>query len=323
MADEFSEVVQSVETEHGVLDLHFSPRIKNLMCTANSTGSISVYRFNTQQDDSVSISTSPVQISVTDSSSILVLALQWHPEKENTMAVTLSNGDVLSISLHMEALNSTFEDALGQETKVLVNHTTIHSHELEAWTLAFTPLGRSVLTGGDDCVLQYSSLSLESGEENGTKATAQLIWSNRKLHNAGVTAILALSEKTFLTGSYDDHIRIIDATSGRPKIVTEFNLGGGVWRLSPLRRISKDIESDGEYEIIVLASCMHAGARIVRVIRDIGGNWLIEVLCRFEEHKSMNYGSDWVDDGNSKESRLIVSTSFYDKLVCLWRFSLA
>lgn len=66
---------------------------------------------------------------------------------------------------------------------------------------------------------------------------------------------------------------------------------------------------------------MHAGARIVRVQADEEGNWGIEVQAKFEEHKSMNYGSDAQpeEDGYSGP-RTIVSTSFYDKLLCLWRF---
>ena len=43
-------------------------------------------------------------------------------------------------------------------------------------------------------------------------------------------------------------------------------------------------------------------------------------MARFEEHKSMNYGSDV--QPNSDTVKSIVSTSFYDKLLCLWRFDL-
>ena len=66
---------------------------------------------------------------------------------------------------------------------------------------------------------------------------------------------------------------------------------------------------------------MHAGARIVRVQRNDEGQWSIEVLAKFEEHKSMNYGSDAQPEGSENNGpRTIISTSFYDKLLCLWRF---
>jgi diphthamide biosynthesis protein 7 len=72
---------------------------------------------------------------------------------------------------------------------------------------------------------------------------------------------------------------------------------------------------------MILASCMHAGARIVRIRVDEEGEWSIEVLAKFEEHKSMNYGSDAQPQGSEDGGqRIIVSTSFYDKLLCLWRF---
>lgn len=65
---------------------------------------------------------------------------------------------------------------------------------------------------------------------------------------------------------------------------------------------------------------MHAGARIVEIRKDGDGQWQIEVLAKFEEHKSMNYGSD-VQPG-AGTLKTIISTSFYDKLLCLWRYEL-
>jgi diphthamide biosynthesis protein 7 len=65
---------------------------------------------------------------------------------------------------------------------------------------------------------------------------------------------------------------------------------------------------------------MHAGCRIVAV-EEVDGFWRIRVLAKMEEHKSMNYASDFVvrKDGQGEEEIVIVSTSFYDRLVCLWQ----
>lgn len=71
---------------------------------------------------------------------------------------------------------------------------------------------------------------------------------------------------------------------------------------------------------------MHAGSRIVRLERasaaDSGGDeWAFSVLAKFEEHKSMNYGSDVQPiqaSGRGEGRRVVVSTSFYDKLMCVW-----
>ena len=62
----------------------------------------------------------------------------------------------------------------------------------------------------------------------------------------------------------------------------------------------------------------------MRLTRDDGGEWTFAVVARFVEHESMNYGSDvqpeseGMDREGSRE-RMVVSTSFYDKRLCLWR----
>lgn len=49
-----------------------------------------------------------------------------------------------------------------------------------------------------------------------------------------------------------------------------------------------------------------------------------ELLATFEENESMNYGSDFQPkrEGGEEKARefTVVSTSFYDKRVCLWKF---
>lgn len=80
-----------------------------------------------------------------------------------------------------------------------------------------------------------------------------------------------------------------------------------------------------EWVFLVLASCMHAGTRVVRVTRTLE-QWDIEVLAEFTEHESMNYASDvWKPEGGydlqGKEMSelLCVSSSFYDRRLCVWR----
>ena len=94
---------------------------------------------------------------------------------------------------------------------------------------------------------------------------------------------------------------------------------------------SEDTEGRGGRKYVILANCMHAGSRIVEVREKADpqenedGGWEIEVLARFEEHKSMNYGSDVqppFGSQGSKGVRRIVSTSFYDKLLCLWKYEI-
>jgi diphthamide biosynthesis protein 7 len=128
--------------------------------------------------------------------------------------------------------------------------TELTTHSLEPWTLAFSPDASRIFSGGDDAVLQaleLSSSSVSSGrtsgdhlqdddnDEENDALSATLLWSDRKLHEAGVTSILPLSNDLLVTGSYDDRIRLLSApVLGRRKVLAELDLGGGVWRLKVL-----------------------------------------------------------------------------------------
>lgn len=87
--------------------------------------------------------------------------------------------------------------------------------------------------------------------------------------------------------------------------------------LSPTAALSSELTYHAS--VVILASCMHAGARIVRLLRhgEADSTWSFEVLARFEEHSSMNYGS--AAQPSTGSLKTIVSTSFYDKLMCLWQ----
>ena len=65
---------------------------------------------------------------------------------------------------------------------------------------------------------------------------------------------------------------------------------------------------------------MHAGAKILEVRRAEGGSWLINVLAKFVEHESMNYASTGRPRYGARgvEGFIVVSTSFYDKKLCVW-----
>ncbi|KKK25024.1 hypothetical protein P175DRAFT_0466539 [Aspergillus ochraceoroseus IBT 24754] len=154
-------------------------------------------------------------------------------------------------------------------------------------------------------------------------------------HTAGVTAILPLplpltltdGAPCLLTGSYDEYLRVYRATR-TGEVLAETCLGGGVWRLQ-LLRTAHDVPA-GKWTFVVLASCMHAGTRVVRVSLawdgGSGSRGEIEVLGEFTEHESMNYASDvWkprgghdLDDAQA-ELCVVVSSSFYDRRVCVWR----
>ena len=69
----------------------------------------------------------------------------------------------------------------------------------------------------------------------------------------------------------------------------------------------------------ILASCMHAGVMILEVRRDEAGKWFIDVIGKFEEHESMCYASDGRPYGvKGLGGFIVISTSFYDKKLCVW-----
>jgi len=202
---------------------------------------------------------------------VLLLSVAWAPAAE-TLAVTASDGRVLLVSV-------------GEEEGEGVRWAAT-PHGLEAWTVEFSPCGRKVYSGGDDAFMVVTDVA--TGTELGR--------SRRAAHGAGVTAILARAGEELWTGSYDEMLRVWDLRS-RMRAVEEKGLGGGVWRLHEMR--------GGR----VLASCMHAGARVVE--RAEAG---VEVVARWEENESMNYGGHV----HPNVPGVVASCSFYDKKVAVW-----
>ena len=159
------------------------------------------------------------------------------------------------------------------------------------------------------------------------RATLELVGFDAKIHGAGVTAILPIKlgcegkpeAEVLLTGSYDEYLRVLSPKSnGKWTVVAEERVGGGVWRLKYLSQMSAPITHHSRCSI--LASCMHAGARIVEISHKIDDTWSIGVFARLEEHESMNYGSDFVklaERNSCRETTTVVSTSFYDRKLCV------
>ena len=264
-------------------------------------------------------------------STILVLSLAWHPSpgRSTTLAVSLSDGKLALV------------DYAGPTALIRV----LEAHSLEAWTVSWSP-GQpsrdpkdqfSLYSGGDDSALRVfpTILLTDDGEEDGDVAEAlsssKLL--DLKTHGAGVTAIMPFyvkikdrTVKVLLTGSYDEYVRILwEGPSGRLKSIAEKRLGGGVWRLKMLSS-GIEVAAEGKHQTVyhVLASCMHAGTRILRVRLGDAEDWSIDVLAKFEEHESMNYGSDatfgWEGGDSNSKNLLVASTSFYDRKLCLWTF---
>lgn len=313
--------LQTTPHPSALLDLRFHPDIarhQDILAVVSSTGTLAIFRFDPERD-----AASPLQHVATSrctdlDDDTLFLQCAWHPTLANAIAVTTSSG--LARLLHLD-----------RDWKIEGHIDLDVPNSLEAWSIAFSsPLDQgqqtvSAYCGGDDSMLRYASYSVGDG---GLVQDSEALFppvTIKGQHDAGVTAILPLplftddGGRVVVTGSYDDHMRVfsihdLDASYGMKKVrrLAEKNVGGGVWRLNLV-----DIKSPRT--VRVLASCMHAGARLLEISSD-GSGWACTVLGRFEEHKSMNYASDFVPLPGSESGLRCVSTSFYDKLLCLWDY---
>ena len=204
--------------DFAILDIQWAlhpARLGNLLAVATSTGLLAFYVLNAQGE------LSHVATEKICDDSILVLSLCWHPLRPDIIGLTLSNGEVCLCQSSAGKLWSGDGISL----------TTVYQHSLETWMIAFgapQDVQVDVLSGGDDQVLHRSAVNDEFD--------CSMLWEDRRIHQAGVTAILPLSRDLILTGSYDDHLRLISApVSGRRQALAEENLGGGVWRLKLLK----------------------------------------------------------------------------------------
>ena len=261
---------------------------------------------------------------VFDTSS-LVLFLDWCPGSESVtrLAVSSSGGHIAVLNFDPDVESCCHFKA----------------HSLEAWCVAWDNANHEKLySGGDDsilCVHNSWCLELEneiSGTENSDSQNREeheeyLPYSrDSKAHAAGVTAILPLGkddngDAVIITGSYDQYLRVLKCQNGRKnwQTVADLELGGGVWRLKLIKKLPQSgVIEPGKLRI--LASCMHAGPRIVQLELSPQGTWSTECLAQFAEHESMNYASDINEDlpVNDHCIRTVVSSSFYDKKLCVW-----
>lgn len=303
-----------------ILDLRFHDSVKecaNILAAVSSEGDLAIFKLNPEQNPQAPLQTlANSRCDDMDGSHILFLQCSWYPSRSNVLGVTTSTGIARLLFLDAEWKIARYVD-------IDIGNT------LEAWSIAFAPLESHAVTavsiycGGDDSQMRYNSLSLES--EDSTSLTPFPTATLTRKHDAGVTAILPLpylhsnGGRLVVTGSYDDTLRLfsikdLHETYGIPQVteILNQNLDGGVWRLEVIESVS----TGSTTSITLLASCMHAGCKIVRLATQDGTEWKSQVLVKFTEHKSMNYGSACIRLG-SAELRC-VSTSFYDKLLCLW-----
>ncbi|QUC18796.1 uncharacterized protein UV8b_03037 [Ustilaginoidea virens] len=320
--------VQTESQPSAVLDLKFHGNKiggKSIVAVVSSTGSLAIFALNPERHPLLQhLATSRCDDIGED---VLFLQCNWHPAAKRTIAVTTSSG--LARLLYLDE-----NWCITEWTDLGIQNT------LEAWSVAFSDSTNSkgeanqpttVYCGGDDSIMRYTSWSCSHGHGAQTSDAVHPVASIRGCHDAGVTAILPLPRwaagggRVVLTGSYDDHLRVLaihdlheSHGAKKAQLLGDINLGGGVWRLDLIDMHPRGSHTAG-VAVRVLASCMHAGVRIVGIHTDDGQTWTCELLARFEEHKSMNYAADFVRKRDGK-GLACISTSFYDRLLCLWEY---
>ena len=311
-----------MDLPYAILDLKFTSFRKEIFAVATSKGTVCLCTVNTDGAGPI-VNLQTYKIFPDPS---LTLSLAWAPMPADSGAIAASSSDG-AIAIF---------DTKDQDPEIKFK---MHDNRgREVWTVAWTTSqcprhdGQpDLVSGGDDstfCRYELYEKPIDGDRSHQYNIANPL--RDKSSHEAGVTALLPLvpvidSTQLILTGSYDENVRLlfIDEIYPKPGIFVEKNLGGGVWSLKQIHYIAPKGDIGASY--VVLASCMHAGAKIldVRQKKDDDKKWEIIVLAKNVDHESMNYASagQLINAETESEGLLLVSTSFYDRKLCMWHVS--
>ncbi|KOS18146.1 Diphthamide biosynthesis protein 7 -like protein [Escovopsis weberi] len=335
-----------------------SPGHQDVFATVSSTGTLAVFKLDPQDASGAGPLKHLATSRCDDlDEAVLFLQCQWHPREPRVVGATTSTGLVRLLRLAEDwTIQSSADLSIANSLEAWC--LAFSPERRGGDGTATSGPAVSVYSGGDDSALRYTSCCPAEPEPEPEPSSFVEPYAPCALkgqHDAGVTAILPLDldaadgGRVVITGSYDDHLRVLSVgdlhrTQGLRRVqrLADVDLGGGVWRLD-LVDVRASKAPGRKKKIRILASCMYAGARLVEVTGpagagtdtdtgdgdgdgdgdDEGGSegWDCRVLARFEEHKSMNYASDVARLGGGvagEEVIRVVSTSFYDRLLCVW-----
>ncbi|KAI9658108.1 MAG: hypothetical protein M1829_006833 [Trizodia sp. TS-e1964] len=261
-------LIQTLSTASAILDCQFHPQNAELFATADSAGSISLYGL--RHSPSVRMEYIKRFIVAADPK-ILILSLVWHPTNKNVLSFTSSDGFVYLGKL--------------DNSQSCLNAYPVRKHDYEAWTAAFPSCERGavkpgslveIISGSDGADLCISASNVLDSSNLIQPTISTPLLTIKDLHSSGITSILPLGDfyytrsqkaQTLLTGSYDDTVKLSHLTYRNRKdthtVLASCHLGGGVWRLKLLEDFVGQIGISQKF--LVLASCMHSGAKILRV----------------------------------------------------------
>lgn len=313
-------------TYGAILDLKLSPIDDTLVATAHSTGNVQLWKISTENDIPSLQEISNLQVFDPET---LIASLHFSSINPSVLLLTATTGETVTIDIEYGDIGfctNNFLSAYKDKPKIDIKvqgtdqkgiETVVEPfegvHSLQCWTAEFGkmhPFDNVIFTGGDDAAIMAHDIR-----------SKEMIWSNNRIHEAGVVAIKT-SSPTFrfdkptslVTGSYDDCIRTFDMRmledsiypgNNLPVMNTQkINLGGGVWRFS------EKPEKDNLPTEKLLVCCMYDGAKIVEVNDDHNDYFAVTNYLK-SGHESMCYGGQWGRD-------FIATCSFYDKSLQTW-----
>lgn len=220
----------------------------------------------------------------------------------------------------------------------------------------YSPRDVVVISGGDDSQLLISRLTFGStpSTSSPTSVPARIklaeagctrLLTDKRTHGAGIvstclldTTLLELnhfpeSSYIFLTGSYDERIRLFhlklpQTDGGRCElnVLSDFAMSGGVWRIMLLDSYTNADEIDYVFLIaghtagalILRLTCTPPGDSFTEALENWHYRWRVET--HFTEHQSLVYAVAARGKRQQRSMWQLISTSFYDKLVCEWEW---
>ncbi|QLQ79544.1 hypothetical protein HG537_0C01910 [Torulaspora globosa] len=318
--DEKLVFLKSYETYGAILDLKLSPFDSKLAVTAHSTGNVTLWKILMEESGGIPTIEDIVNLQVFGTDT-LITSVHFSPLDPALVLVTSTAGEAATVDIVNKEVVSNLVAVQGCSQRVVIKEPQLFAeqHSLECWTGEFgslQPLQNVVFTGGDDAAIMAHDLR-----------SRDPIWSNNRIHGAGVVAIKCSTDNfrqthptSIVTGSYDDCIRLLELRMlgeqsiypGQNTPVAKCwseNLNGGVWRFCERPEAINGAPRVDE----LLVCCMYNGAKIIGLHdREIQQDFSFTTQNYLKKgHDSMCYGGDWCEN-------FAVTCSFYDNSLQKW-----
>lgn len=268
--------------DYGILDIKcISKSGKQLLYTANSDYSFSIFDFSSQTSIKHSLNESMKEITCN--------TLEIFPQNDSDNKLILVTNDGYH---HIYDIN-TFKKI-----------SSIKSHEYGIWSLYILD-NNTFITGSEDNSIKQWDIR----EPLNNKPTAM----NNKSHQSSINSItkLNINNNILMTGSYDEKVTFFDIRN----LFTEVNqvkTEHSTWDI-------KQTKSHSGKNLILMAS-IYEGFNIWEIDLSLNMNHLLRLPVKKDQdlyHKSIVYG---IDIRDKKDCVDILSCSFYDNLIMHWKY---